>query len=121
MRRLVDLLLLVASALMACVVMLGSYLFVKIHHYNPLWVFFSILSIIILAGIREEYRKELRSPRFVFFVLGCLVINIVVIVVVASFLGWVYLIPALFIEQVAFYMSVERLFGVKPSPRRRQS
>jgi hypothetical protein len=107
--------------MVACVLMFGAYLFVKIHHNSPLWVFFSMLSIIILAGIREEYRKELRSPRFVFFVLGCLVINVVVIVVVASFLGWVYLIPALLIEQVAFYMAVERLFGVKPARRRRQS
>lgn len=116
-----DLLLLVASALIACVVMLGAYLFVKIHHYSPLWVFFSMLSIVILAGVREEYRKEFQSPRFIFFVLGCLVINMIVIVVVATVFGWVYLIPALFIEQVVFYMSVDRLFGVKPSRHRHQS
>jgi hypothetical protein len=120
LKRIVDLLLLVASALMACVVMLGAYLFVKIYHYSPLWIFFSFLSILIVVGIREEYRQEFRSPQFLFFILGCLVINIVVIVVVATFFGWVYLIPALFLEQIVFYMLVDRLFGVKPS-RRRQS
>jgi hypothetical protein len=100
---------------MACVVMVGAYSFVLIYHYSPLWVFFSFISILIVVAVKEEYRKEFGSPKFRFFVLGCLVINIVVIVTVTIFLGWVYLIPALLIEQGAFYVSVERIFGVKPS------
>lgn len=71
---------------MVCVIMLGTFLIVKIHHYNPVWSFFIMISIIFLAGIREEYRKEFRSPKFVFFVLGWVVINVIVIILVLSFL-----------------------------------
>lgn len=121
MKRVVDLLLLIAAAFVACVTMLGAYLFVKVHHYSPLWVFFSFVSIVFLANAREEYRKEFRSSKFVCFVLSWIVINMVVIVVVLSFLHWVYLIPALVIEQGVFYMSAHRFFGILPSEHPRQS
>src|SRR5215813_9172853 len=104
---------------MVCVVGVGAFAFAEIHHYNPLWVFFSGISIAFLAGAREEYRKEFRSPKFVLFVFVWLAINIGVIVVVLSFLRWVYLIPALIVEQGLFYMSAHSLFGVRPE--RRQS
>jgi hypothetical protein len=110
--------LLVGAALVVCVVGVGAFIFAEVHHYNPLWVFFSGISIVFLAGAREDYRKEFRSPRFVFFVLVWLVINIVIIVVVLRFLRWVYLIPALIIEQGLFYKSAYSLFGVRPGSSR---
>jgi hypothetical protein len=115
--RILDLCLLVGSALIVCVVAVGAFILAEVRHINPLWVFFGLISIGFLVGVREEYRKEFRSPRFVFFVLGWLVINMAVIVVILSSFGWLYLIPALFLEQVVFYMSAYWLFGLQPPGR----
>jgi hypothetical protein len=77
-------------------------------------VFLSFISIGFFVGVREEYRKEFRSVRFIFFVCGWLVVNMTVFVVVLSSFGWVYLIPALFAEQVLFYVTAYWLFGLQP-------
>ena len=117
-KRLLDLCLLVVSALTVCVVALGAFLVAEIRHVNPLWVFFGLISIGFFAGVREEYRKEFRSVRFVFFLLAWLVINMAVIVGVLASFGWLYLIPALFLEQVLFYMTAYWLFGLERPSRR---
>lgn len=109
---------LVASALGVCVVGVGAFAFAKIHHYSPLWVFFSGVSIGIVAMAREQYPREFRSPRFLLLVFAWVLINIALIVVVVSFLRWVYLIPALIIEQGLFYKSAYSLFGVRPERSR---
>ena len=54
-----------------------------------------------------------------FFVCGWLVINLVVVVVVLGFFGWFYLIVALFLEQVLFYMTAYWLFDLRPPVRGR--
>jgi uncharacterized membrane protein len=81
---------------------IGAFIIAQVRNPNPMWVFFSLISITFVAGAREEYRKEFRSVRFISFVCGWLVINMAVVVVVLSYLGWLYLIPALFGEQVLF-------------------
>jgi hypothetical protein len=58
-----------------------------------------------VVGAREDYRKEFRSVRFVLFVSGWVVINVVVVVVILGAVGWLYLIPALLLEQFLFYMT----------------
>ena len=78
----------------------------------------SWISIIVFAGIREEYRKEFRSVRFIFFVCGWLVVNMAVVVVVLGYFGWLYLIAALALEQILFYMTAYWLFGLEPPSRR---
>lgn len=83
-------------------------------HVSPMWVFLSGLSLVFFAWVGEEYRKEFRSVRFIFFVCGWLVINLVVVVVVLGSFGWFYLIPALFLEQVLFYLTAYWLFGLRP-------
>jgi len=82
-----------------------------------LWVFLSLVSIGFLAFVREEYRKELRSVRFVLFVCCWLVVNLVVVIVVLGSFGWLYLIPALLLEQFFFYMTAYWLFGLQPPLR----
>jgi hypothetical protein len=113
-KRIVDLCLLIGSALIVCMLGVGAFIIAQIRHTNPTWVFFSLISIVFVAGVREEYRKEFRSVRFISFVCGWLVINTTVVVVVLSYLGWLYLIPALFGEQVLFYMTAYWLFGLQP-------
>lgn len=117
-RRLLDLCFLVGSALIVCVVACGAFLVAEIRHVNPLWVFFGLVSIGFVAGVKEEYRTEFRSVRFVFFVLAWLVINMAVIVGVMASFGWLWLIPALLLEQFLFYMTAYWFFGVSPPSRR---
>jgi hypothetical protein len=114
LKRILDLCLLLGSALVVCVVGAGAFAIAITHHVNPVWVFFGLLSTGFFAGVREEYRREFRSARFVLFVLGWLVINIAVVVVVVAFSGWVWLCPALFLEQVFFYMSAYWFFALEP-------
>ena len=119
-KRVLDLCLLVGSALIVCLLLLGSFIAAQIRHISPVWVFLSWGSIVFFAGAREEYRKEFRSVRFIFFVCGWLLINMAVFVVVLGSFGWLFLFPALFLEQVLFYMTAYWLFGLQPPLRRRR-
>ena len=117
-RRLLDLCLLVGSALIVCVVGLGAFQVAEIRHVNPLWVFFGLISIGFVAGAREEYQKELRSIGFVFFVLAwacdkrgrdCKRPNL---------LRMALFDPGPFPRAGPFYMTAYWLFGLEPPSRR---
>jgi len=116
--RVVDTLYLIGAALLVCVLGLGAFLLADIYHINPLWTFFGLVSVGVLAGAREDYRKEFRSPRFAASVIGWLVINVVVIIVFVSRFGWLWLIPALLLEQALFYMTAYWFFDVPPPSTR---
>jgi hypothetical protein len=117
--RILDVFYLVGAALLVCVFAGGAFLLADIYHVNPLWVIFGLISVGFVAGAREDYRKQFRSARFVAFVCGWGVINIGVVIVFLSLFGWLWLIPALLLEQVLFYMSAYWFFGVDPPSRRR--
>jgi hypothetical protein len=116
--RIVDMFYLMGAAVLVCVLGLGAFLLADIYHINPLWAFFGLVSVGVLAGAREDYRKEFRSRRFVAFVIGWLVINVLVIIVVVSSFSWLWLIPALLLEQFLFYMTAYWLFDL-PQPSKR--
>jgi fatty acid desaturase len=78
----------------------------------------SFISIGFFAGAREDYRKEFRSPRFVAFVCGWAVINVMVFIALLSLFGWLWLIPALLLEQFLFYMTAYWFFDVPPPSKR---
>ena len=112
---------LVGSALLVCVVGVSAFVAAEIYHLNPLWVFLAIISIGFFAFVREEYRRELRNARFVAFVCGWLLVNCIVVVSVLASFGWLYLIPALLLEQFLFYMTAYWIFGLEPPSRNRGS
>ncbi len=118
--RVLDVCLLVVSAVFVCILGVGASVIAEIRHINPLWVFLSLISIGFFAGVSEEYRKELRSVRFILFVFGWVVVNMAVVVMVLASFGWLWLIPALLLEQFLFYMSAFWLFGLQPRSRRRE-
>src|SRR2546423_2904891 len=96
-RQLLDLCFLVGSALLVCVICVGAFIVVIVRHMNPAWVFLSFISILFFAWAGEEYRKEFRSIRFIFFVCSWIVINMFVFVVILVSFGWFWLFPALFL------------------------
>jgi hypothetical protein len=112
-RKVPDLFYLVGIALLVCALGIGAFAVADIRHINPLWVFLLLVSLGFLAFAFEAYRNEFRSPRFVFFVVVWLAVNLAVLVFVGSF-GWVYLAPALLLEQFLFYMTAYWLFGLLP-------
>jgi hypothetical protein len=116
--RILDLLYLIGVALLVCVLGVGAFLLADRYHVNPLWIFVCLISVLFFAGAREDYRKQFRSARFVAFVCGWVVITVGVFIVFLGLFGWLWLIPALFLEQVIFYMSAHWLFGVPPPSRR---
>ncbi len=118
-KRILDLCFLVGSALLLCVVAVGAFAVTAVRHISPMWVFLSGISLVFFVWVREEYRKEFRSVRFIFFVCSWLVINLVVVVIVLASFGWFYLMAALFLEQVLFYMTAYWLFGLQPPLRGR--
>ena len=117
--RMLDRFCLVGSALLLCLVGIGTFVFTEIHHFSPVWVFLSLISIGFFAFAFEEYRKEFRSPRFVAFVCGWLFVNCVVVVTILGSFGWLYLILALLLEQFLFYMTAYWIFGLEPPSRSR--
>jgi hypothetical protein len=117
--RILDMLYLVGAALLVYALGGAAFLVADIYHVNPLWVIVSLISVGFVAGASEDYRKEFRSPRFVAFICGWVVINLVVFIVFLSFLGWLWLMPVLLVEQFLFYMTGYWLFGVSPPSKRR--
>ena len=85
------------------------------YHVNALWMFVSLISVVLFAGAREEYRKEFRSARFVAFVCGWVVVrDAAVLILILGLFGWPWLIPVLLFEQFLFYMTAYWLFGLRP-------
>jgi len=119
MKRIVDRFLLVGSALIVCIVGGAAFFLAEAHNINPLWVIVSFIAVGFIAGAREDYRREFRSVRFVAFVCGWAVVNVIIFIVVLGLWGWLFLIPALFLEQVLFYMTAYWLFGLPPPSRRK--
>jgi hypothetical protein len=117
--RIVDVFYVIGAALLLCVFGVGTFVLADIYHVSPLWIFFGLLSVGFVAFAREEYRTEFRSPRFVAFVIGWLVVNVIVVLFVVGAFGWLWLIPALLLEQFLFYMTVYWLFDVPPPSTRR--
>lgn len=117
--RVLDYFLLISCGVLVCIVTGGAFLLADIYHVNPLWVIVSLISVGFLAGAREDYRKELRSTRFVAFVCGWVVINAALFVIVLGLFGWLWLILALALEQILFYMTAYWLFGLPPPLGRR--
>jgi uncharacterized membrane protein SirB2 len=78
--RLLDLFYLVGAAVLLCVLGAGAFIVADIYHVNPIWVMVSFISAGFFAAAREDYRKEFRSPRFVAFVCGWVVINVIVFI-----------------------------------------
>ena len=116
--RIFDMFYPIGAALLVCVFGVGAFVVANIYHISPLWVFFGLISVAFFAGAREDYRKEFRSPRFVAFVIGWLVINVIVVMFVVGAFGWLWLIPALLLEQFLFYMTAYWLFDVPPPSKR---
>jgi hypothetical protein len=116
--RMLDLFYLIGAAVLLCVLGAGAFIVADIYRVSPLWVMVSLISVGFFAGAREDYRKEFRSPRFVAFVCGWVVINVIVFIVLLSLFGWLWLIPALLLEQFLFYMTAYWFFDVPPPSKR---
>ena len=112
--RTLDIFYLVGAAVFLCVLGGGAFIVADIYHVNPLWVMVSFISVGFFAGAREDYRKEFRSPRFVAFVCGWVVINVIVFIALLGLVGWLWLIPVLLLEQFLFYMTAHWFFNVPP-------
>ena len=112
--RILDVFYLVGAAVLLCVLGAGAFIVADIYRVNPLWVIVSLISIGFFAGAREDYRKEFRSPRFVVFVCAWVVINVIVLIALLSLFGWLWLIPALLLEQFLFYTTAYWFFDVPP-------
>jgi hypothetical protein len=109
---------LVGAAVFLCVLLAVAFILADIYHVNALWVIVSFISVGFFAGAREDYRKECRSPRFVAFVCGWVVINVIVFIALLGLFGWLWLIPALLLEQFLFYMTAYWFFDVPPPSKR---
>jgi hypothetical protein len=116
--RILDMFYLVGAAVLSVVLVTGASIVAEIYHVNPLWVVLSVISVVFFAGAREDYRKEFRSPRFLAFVCGWVVINVIVFIAFLGLFGWLWLIPVLLLEQFLFYMTAYWFFDVPPPSKR---
>src|SRR5579885_2649271 len=103
--RILDLCFLIASALLICTLLVTAFIYVEVRQINPAWIFLSLISVVFFAWVWDEYRAQLRSPRFILFVCIWLILNMILFVTVLTSFGWVYLFLALLFEQVLFQMT----------------
>lgn len=111
--KLRDLSILTVAALLTCSVLVGAFIVADVRHFSPMWVFLPLMSFGFLVFAFQEYRSEFRSARFIFFVSVWLVVNLATFIVVVGSFGWLYLIPALLLEQFMFYMTAYWLLGLQ--------
>jgi len=114
LRRVLDFCIMIVSALLVCALAVGAFVTAQIRHFNPFWIFLSLIAVGFFAFAWEEYRSALRSVRFILFVCGWIVVTAMVILVVISYFGWPWLILALLLEQALFSASAYWLFGLRP-------
>lgn len=115
-RRVRDRLLLIGSALLVCVLGVGSFYFAGEYHINSLWVFFAVSSIGVIPALLRAFRGHLRRPFVIPFLTVLAIVHGLVFVCLMKWqMSVVYWFPIFIVELSAGAWAAYRFFGIIPS------
>jgi hypothetical protein len=109
--RLVDLVLLVGTALLVAVFGLGVFWLADNFRLGTGSAFAVLVGPLFLVIVGRGYRSKLRDPGFIAFLLAWLIIHVAVFLLVLKYLGLLYYAPVVFLELWAGYALVIPRFG----------
>jgi hypothetical protein len=110
--RVVDMLLLLGTALLVAGLSTGAALVSEAYHISPAWLLAFWAGVGFLMIIGKTYGvRDLKSPRFAAFSAAWLVIHICVFLLVLAYLGFLYYLPFLVAELFLGFMAAIWLFG----------
>jgi len=111
-RKVVDMLLLLGTALLVAGLSTGAALVSEAYHVSPAWLLAFWAGVGFLMVIGKTYGvRDLKSPRFAAFSASWLVIHVCVFLLVLSYLGFLYYLPFLAAELFLGFMAAIWLFG----------
>jgi len=108
----VDMLLLVGTALLVAGLSTGAALTSEAYNISPAWLLSFWAGVGFLGIIGKTYGvRRLKSPRFAAFSAAWLVIHVCVFLFVLGYLGFLYYLPFLVAELFLGFMTAIWLFG----------
>ena len=115
--KLLNLALLVSSALILVVLLLGSFWIGDRYHIGFVQLFLGWMSLVFVATIGWDLRNKFRRASFILFFLVWLGVHLLVLVLVVGRTAWFYWLPLLGLELWVGYGVAFRVFG-PPASRR---
>ena len=112
-----DRVVLVASAMLVCVIGVGAFWIATDYQADTRWVFFGLNSIGFVAIVGRKFPNHWKTPSFILFFMGWLVIHGIVAITLAASLPVLYWLPIFGVELFVGFLTAYLLFGV-PIDRR---
>jgi hypothetical protein len=110
-KKLLDRFALVGLSLLSIAAGTGVFLWADEHHISDASVYGAWASVIFLGIVGWPFRSKLKSPRFLAFLLVWLLIHVFIFLLVVSYLGFLYYIPAVLLELWVGYTLAILQFG----------
>ena len=115
--RLLNLALLVNSALILVVLLLGSFWIGDRYHVGFVQLFLGWMSVAFVATVGWDLRNKFRRASFILFFLVWLGVHLLVLVLVVGGTAWFYWLPLLSLELWVGYSVAFQVFGPPASGR----
>jgi hypothetical protein len=109
-----DSLLLVASALIVCILGVGAFWIAGDSHTGPIWVFFGLNAIGFTVVVGRKFPNRWTTPSFVVFFLVWLLLHGIVATMLAASVPIIYWLPIFGVELFVGFLAAYLLFGVLP-------
>ena len=111
-----DGLLLIAFALLLCLLGFGAFYFADKYHINVLWVFFAWSSVLAIPAFLRAFRGHLNRPFMIPFLAGLTIVHgIVFIGLIKWRVPFVYWFPVFIVELSLGAWAAYRFFRIIPS------
>jgi hypothetical protein len=107
-----DRLLLVASAIIVCIIGVGAFWIAGDSHTGPLLVFFGLNTIGFTGVVARKFPNRWKTPSFILFFLAWLLLHGIVATMLAASVPILYWLPIFGVELFIGFLAAYLLFGV---------
>ena len=109
-----DKFLLIAAALVVCVVIVGVFSLTEHYHVNPTWAFLGLNSLLIVPVFVKDFRSQLKRPIFVAYLAVWAVLHGLVMVGLTFWIPFVYWPIFIIAELTIGILLANYLFDISP-------
>jgi|SRR5690349_8825758 hypothetical protein len=107
-----DRLLLVASAIVVCIIGLSAFWVAGDSHASPLWVFFGLNAVGFVIVVGRKFPDRWKTPSFILFFLTWLFLHGIVATMLAASVPFLYWLPIFAVELFVGFLAAYLLFGL---------
>jgi hypothetical protein len=109
-----DIVRLIGTAILVCVIGVGAFIAGEIYHVNPVWLFLSWNSIWLFLILGKSFRGHFRNPQFTAFFLMWMAVHGTVVVLLMRWVRMLYWVPLIGLELFVGFLAANLLFGIVP-------